>query len=190
VLHLVYLPKGFQVLHYIQQAQNIGAQWMVYETWLWCSILLSSELTKPGEAHHPDWGPLSSGRYTVQLWQSCSCILLNSPIIVFWLRSNILLSQIEKNVVIADEKYTPTEHFSLPKQLRTFKIKWHTEKKMVKKIIKILKTYGVPREQISIEKFDPPESKLFITPQSNQSIVCMRVHIYLIFKQSTFRNSY
>ena len=108
-----------------------------------------------------------------------------------------MLSQIEKNVVIADEKYTPTEHFSLPKQLRTFKIKWHTEKKMVKKIIKILKkiikilkTYGVPRDQISIEKFDPPESKLFITPQSNQSIVCMSVHIYLIFKQSTFRNSY
>jgi hypothetical protein len=67
-------------------------------------------------------------------------------------------------VVVADEKDSPTKHFSVSKQLKTVKIKWYKNNELVPKISIILSTYGVPPEHIIVEEvFNLPDGKLFVT---------------------------
>lgn len=68
-------------------------------------------------------------------------------------------------VVTADEIYRPLESFLVSSQLKV-EIKCEEEDdELVVKIVMALMACGVSREKISIvDGYDPPDSKLFITP--------------------------
>ncbi|KAL6658630.1 hypothetical protein ACP70R_004216 [Stipagrostis hirtigluma subsp. patula] len=106
------------------------------------------------------------------------CMATDFDALVYFLRYSPILENLtlqleycekEFAVVATDENYNPIENFLVSEQLKV-EIKCCKKNDLVAKILMILKTHGVPPEQISIqENFCPPYTSGYTTTDSDFS---------------------
>ncbi|KAL6660803.1 hypothetical protein ACP70R_001838 [Stipagrostis hirtigluma subsp. patula] len=105
------------------------------------------------------------------------CMATDFGALVYFLRYSPILEKLtiqleycekELALVVTDENYNPIENFLVSEQLKVVEIKCCKQNDLLAKILMILKTHGVPPEQISIQQnFCPPDTSGYDTPDSD-----------------------
>nr|XP_051226621.1 uncharacterized protein LOC127344397 [Lolium perenne] len=102
------------------------------------------------------WCPMFSNLKTLLL--SEWCVVPDFSGLIYFLQHSPIMEKLTLEILYSimgdveiDESYRPAKHFMASKHLKVVKIRYIKEDELIRHILKILCTHGVPREKIDIE---------------------------------------